>query len=172
MSEPRGEYWTVIHLKDKNNTFIVIDKIDVIRARVRFVRFVGIDDNMWQTLRKNYTITKFIQDGLDDPTKIEYVPIPDDFIIYNDCNIGSKDTITPTEFIAQQTYQIIQPIDTLQYMLQWKQHPMSKDDSGKRIRPTDNFCCMYRRKVIHTLCNVITDQWTCNRHPDHWSTSF
>ena len=172
-----GELRDIIWLNDVDNTFILLHKINVITTSIRFVRFINLKQELLEKLRETHSehimyVTKVITHGLYDPTKYEYVPIPEGFVVYNNIQHTLEHILgSSTQVVIQQTYPTVAPTDSDHYQLIWKQQVSESD--GKPC--PDSFTFMYQSKPIYTISNVISDQWKhiydkSNR--ENWSISY
>lgn len=171
-----GELRDIIWLNDVDNTFILLHKINVITTSIRFVRFINPQPELLEKLRETHSehipyVTRVITYGLYDPTKYEYVPIPEGFVVYNNTHHTLEHMGSSIQVIVQQTYPTVAPTNADHYQLIWEQQVSESD--GKPC--PDRFTFMYQSKPIYEISNLISDQWKHiydRNNTENWSISY
>lgn len=174
----KGELMGIVWLNHATDTiFILLHKINVITTTIRFVRFINPQPELLEKLRETHSehipyVTRVITYGLYDPTKYEYVPIPEGFVVYNNTHHTLDHVVSSTGVVVQHKYAMVAPTDAEHYQLIWKQQVSESD----RKPCPDRFTFMYQSKPIHEISNVITDQWKQiydrNNHSENWSITY
>lgn len=174
----KGELMGIIWLNAADNTFMLIHKINVMTFTLRFVQFTKVSDELLERLRETHADhTSYVTSHLTYKLHAHvndyvYVPIPEEFAVYN--NIHQHQTlehvVSSTEVNISHKYPVIPSTDAHHYELNWKPNVLN---SNRKLCP-DSFTCMYQSKPVHTLSNVITDQWkqVDINNTENWSITY